>query len=160
MPQPQVSIQDSLAVQSIGKLWFNRNQYQEYRYFGAFSAAATNEMFVDGISGNRLKLPADCGAMLQVNYSIFNVTQGKVSVGIIGVAARLIGTTTAIGGQAAILAATGDATPAVTVTATADDTNDAIAINAVTTNTDVVYVEAKVTAIVATSPESNFGSVT
>ncbi len=161
MPQPQVSIQDTLTQQHLGRLWFNRNQYTEIRYFGTYSAAATNEVFIDGITGNRLKIPDACGVHAQLSYVGYNTTGNIVSSGIIGTSIKNTGGTVALGGaNVAVMAQTGDATPNFTVTMTADNTNDALVVNCVTSTTDVINWEATLRIVCATSPESNFGVIT
>ncbi|WP_026731329.1 hypothetical protein [Fischerella sp. PCC 9605] len=161
MAQPVVTIQDTLALQNKAILFFNRNQYKsQYRYFGSGTANVTDsEMFIDGISGQRLIPPTECAVFIRFDYAIYDYEATKYNGGtlaaVYGVNAS--GTVSEAGADTGTPAVFGTATPNTSVNLHTDGT--AIFPRFTITNNSDSTIEGLMTVVVATNPESNFGSV-
>ena len=162
MPQPNVTIQDSLTTQHMASLWFNRNQFYRFRYFGTTTDNVATEIFVDGISGNRVKVPDASATVVHAMCVIHNTTDGfSGGVGKTACVENIGGTVALAGSEQGNPAIFGDNTnnPGGTVVIAADNTNDAFTLTATGTAAKTIYYECIVDVICATVPESNFGRV-
>lgn len=157
MPQPNLSIQDSISVQQTGRLWYNRNQYITYRLFGTTTDATQTELFVDGVSGARIALPFDSMSVFSVRIASLSPTEGSGST-IHGGISNIANTVALVGTNVADVH--NDGTPQTTYSVNADNTNKALRVQVTGTAATVIAHEAIVTLAVSTSPESNFGSLT
>jgi len=160
MPQPNAVIQDSQSNQNIGKLWFNRNQYLTFRYFGTTTNNTATELFIDGITNNRLKIPDASACLVRCDCVIFNITDSfSGGVGKTAVVENLANVVTLAGAEQATPALWGDNAnaPGGTIVISASDANDAVVFTVTGTSAKTIAYEALVTVVCATSPESNFG---
>lgn len=160
MPQPNVTIQDSYSAQNQAKLFFNRNQYCMFRFFGTTTTNATDqELFIDGISGNRLVLPEDCTVTFHALCAGYPTTAAEaVGASITGAVRRTGSDSFVVGTNVADVFS--DGTPTFTYAVVPDDVNDSLRVNVATATNETVYHEVILMVAVATSPESNFGSLT
>jgi hypothetical protein len=159
MPQPQVSIQDGYAQQHLGRLWYNKNQYTEVRYFGTTTAVGPTELFIDGIAGNRLKIPENSVVTIYGVGAGFQTTGTPAGFGstIFASAMNLNGTVTAMANATVDVAPDANTTHLPSIVA--DSTNDSLNLQ-VTSVAQTVYHEFVVRIVCATDPESNFGQLT
>lgn len=160
MPQPNITIQDSISSQQTGRLWFNKNEWHTWRFFGTTTDGTATELFIDGVSGARLKLPEDSVSTMLFLWSAWNATGSKAGGGMLGSCIKNIaGTLTEVAAEQAVMTTVTDTTPAFVVPAiAADSVNDAVTVTVTGTAATTIYWEVMLIGMTCvTSPESNFG---
>jgi hypothetical protein len=119
MPEPQATIQSSRADAEAVRTFFNRTPYQTLRYFGITNNATVTELFIDGVPGNRLKVPTDSVVTIHAigaGYQVTGTPAGS-SNRILGGALNNGGTVTLIANQSVLLSPTAGnvSTPSLTI---------------------------------------------
>lgn len=162
MPDYAPKIQDTFTRQSVSKMWQKRHGFTDYVYtlFGTTTGSTATEIFVDGISGQRIGIPNESAVAFLALYCGFNITDDEASAqanfGLIendGGTTALIGTVSSlINTAAADLAAISDGSSTTSIAYTADDTNDALACTVTGTAAKTIYHTCHIILIPGTDP--------
>lgn len=162
MTQPQASIQDTKSTSQLVNLYFNRNQYMTLRYFGVTTNNTQTELFADGLTNNRVRLPDNSITAIRVMGAIYNVTDntGATVSGVVGV--RRTGSALELIPSSGSLTVTGGTgfPNGVTVAIAADTTNNAFRLNVTGVASTQLRYEFLVELACATATESNYGRLT
>ena len=159
MPQPNITIQDSLSAQNASRLWFSRNEYFEFRLFGTTTDATPTELFVDGIQNNRIIIGSDICVTYFYIYAALNATDNNAAGGFGSGTVFRFGT-----GNITLVAGPSNTTypnssPPASVTPSANTTFQSLSFSVTGTASKTIHHELIVKLAAATLPESNFGRV-
>lgn len=123
-------------------------------YRGQTIGATPTELFVDGISGQRIKVPTNATLTAVAYMAAHNVTDGvSVSTGNAISIKNVSGTTSLTGTVGPVFATIPSAGATATVAYTADNTNDALAVTVTGTAAKTIDYEIAIYIVCATSPE-------
>jgi hypothetical protein len=167
MAAPINTIKNTPSQTQAGRLYYNRNEYIRYRYFGRTTNATATELFVDGELNHRLMLPTECTATVRVQYSGFNerntVTNVRNSLSAGGMIAAVFkvdeaGVITKASADVAVMALTGNATPGFTQPVLGVNAGARALTLTVTGSADtLIHYEAIVEVSLASAPETQYG---
>ena len=150
----QPKIQDNFTTRTVSQQWLNAiADKRPYIFKGSTTDATETELFVDGVSGQRIGVAQDSSAFVVAMFSAHNSTDAAENCG--GIISQLVynesGTTAALTQDETALL--NDGTPLASLDVEADNTNDAIAIKVTGTAAKTIYYQVTVFVISATSPE-------
>lgn len=151
----QPTIQDSFTARTVSMFWANKQAaIQPFRYSGTTTDGSATEIFVNGISGQRVGVPQESALGVFALHVGHNSTDDEADFhGAVALLENDGGTTALIGSQGTIFTEINDGTGTSSITLAADNTNDALALSVTGTAAKTIYHEVIVFFVCATEPE-------